>query len=764
MPSDNYDQLLDLAARLWRIDPEYWDIWGKKHVTSADTKRAILRGLGVRGETVEDLRQSIEGRHRKEWSRLSPAAMVIGQGAAVGLPLHTPVDHAQAMVRVELREESGQTRSWELALGELPEYGAAELDGRRYVRKQVALPSDLPLGYHDVQLRLGDSVQVTRLIVTPDRAYAHPALANGGKAAGIALALYGVRSERNWGCGDLRDLCSVIDWLAEDAHASFVALNPLHAIYNRRPYNTSPYLPECMFYPNFLYLDVESIEDFQTSLRAQRLWTTPATQRALAALRASQYVEYEQVSAWKLRFLRLAFVQFLREYRSRSARVRQLQQFCESEGGLLERFATYCALDEYLHRHNANLWTWPDWPAHYQDPTSPETQAFQKKHWRLVLFYSYLQWQLDRQLSAAQQHARQKGLAIGIYHDLALATDRFGADLWAQRPFFVSGCRVGSPPDDFSPKGQDWGFPPPCSEQHREDGYRLFTQSIRKNCRHSGALRIDHVMRFFRLFWIPEGASAAAGAYVRENYEDLIRILALESVRQKVVVIGEDLGTVEPFVRETLDRFGILSYRLFYFEKRPTGQFKTYDEYPARALVSSTTHDLPTLAGFWMGEDIEARRRAGMFPDEAMYDRQVAERALEKQKMLNLLFGMGLLPDYFPRSAQQVPELTGELHNAVIGFLALTPSQLLAVNQEDLTKEIAQQNLPATTWQYPNWSRKMRYTVEQLRTETAARDFVAMFRNWLGRTGRLNRVEARGFAGEGVPIRSDLGQGEPYAP
>jgi 4-alpha-glucanotransferase len=739
MHSENYSQLLDRAASLWRIDPEYWDIYGRKHITSDETKRAILQGLGVHAETAESLRASIEARRRKEWTRLAPPCMVVAQNGAVDLPLHAPAELAQEVAHIEIREESGATHSLEFALGSYPERGDADVDGCRFVRKLVPLPAGLPLGYHDVDIRLGGFEQVMRLIVAPERAYAHPALANGGKAAGIALALYGIRSARNWGAGDLRDLHGIVDWIAADAGASFIALNPLHAIYNRRPYNTSPYLPECIFYPNYLYLDVESIADFQESRHAQRLWAQPETQRQLAALRDSEYVEYEQVSAWKLRFLKLAFAGFLREHRTGSARALEFSRFLADEGDLLRRFATYCALDEYVHARNPNLWTWPDWPAPYQDPDSPETQAFRKKHWRLFLFYCYVQWQLSLQLAAAQSYAREKGLSIGLYHDLALATDRFGADLWAQRPFFAPGCRVGSPPDDFAPKGQDWGFPPPCSERHREDGYRLFTESIRKNCRYGGALRIDHVMRFFRLFWIPEGSDATAGAYVRENYEHLIRILALESVRQQVVVIGEDLGTVEPFVRETLDRFGILSYRLFYFEKRADGAFKTYSEYPARALVSSTTHDLPTLAGFWIGEDIEARRRAGMFPDDAMYRRQVADRAVEKQKVLDLLHSLGLLPAWFSTSAALVPEMTGELHNAVIGFLALTPSQLLAVNQEDLTKEIAQQNLPATTWQYPNWSRKMKYTLEELRTEPVARDFVAMFRNWLVRSGRVNR-------------------------
>ena len=174
-----------------------------------------------------------------------------------------------------------------------------------------------------------------------------------------------------------------------------------------------------------------------------------------------------------------------------------------------------------------------------------------------------------------------------------------------------TGCRVGAPPDDFAPQGQDWGFPPPNSQRHFEDGYRLFAESIRRNCRHGGALRIDHAMRLFRLYWIPEGSDATEGAYVREMSEDFVRVLALESVRNQVMVIGEDLGTVEPQIRETLGRFGILSYRLFSFEKNKDGTFHAAAEYPPQALVSSTTHDLPTLAGFWIGADIEARRKAG---------------------------------------------------------------------------------------------------------------------------------------------------------
>jgi 4-alpha-glucanotransferase len=244
-------------------------------------------------------------------------------------------------------------------------------------------------------------------------------------------------------------------------------------------------------------------------------------------------------------------------------------------------------------------------------------------------------------------------------------------------------------------------------------------------------------MRLFRLYWIPDECDATEGAYVQELTLDFVKALALESVRNHVVIVGEDLGTVEPEIRETLASFGILSSRLFYFEKIDLGGFRRHDEYPVQSLVSSTTHDLPTLAGFWTGADIEARRAAGVIGEEDVLA-QSAVRATEKQKMLDVLFEQSLIPGHFPRLAGAYPELTGELHNAVIGFLARTPSQLLAINQEDLTKEPAQQNLPGTTWQYPNWGRKMRFTVEQLRSEREAQNFSAMLRNWILTSGREN--------------------------
>ncbi len=255
-------------------------------------------------------------------------------------------------------------------------------------------------------------------------------------------------------------------------------------------------------------------------------------------------------------------------------------------------------------------------------------------------------------------------------------------------------------------------------------------------------MRIDHVMRLFRLYWIPAGCDAAHGAYVRDRADDLIRILALESVRANAVIVGEDLGTVEPEVRKTLARFGILSYRLLYFERIYSGQndgaFRPPDQYPAQALAASTTHDLATIAGFWTGEDIKARFAAGTI-DRNSCDTQQADRVHDKQRLLDALFEAGLMPVDYQRRADLIPELTGELHYAIVGFLARTPSVLLLVNQEDLTMEKNQQNLPGTTAEYPNWSLKMRWSIEDLRGLQEARDCAAMVAWWIGRTGRAMR-------------------------
>jgi len=691
------DDALRYAAERNGVQQDFWDIFGRQHFTAPETNRAILTALGFDCSSEEVLLRSVADRDASERNRGLPPVLVISENA----PLRIPGKSSAPDFDLEITTEQGQT---------LP----------IRIKNGIAQPSPrLPLGYHRARLTNARTGNEMRLIVTPDRAWLPP----NTRYAGLGITLYGLRSRRNWGVGDFHDLRDLADWAVSALHVEFIALNPLHAIHNRRPYNTSPYLPNSIYFRNFLYLDIEEVpgyEEIRYHFQDEQFCTE------LEQLRTAPTVEYEQVAALKKRALDLVF--------KATPPDGECRDWIASQGELLRCYATYCALDEHLRAKNPDLWVWPDWPEKYRDPASPEVRRFAAEHEHEILFHGWLQWNVDRQLAEVQKHARGRGMRIGLYHDLALATDRFGSDLWAQRSFYVAGCRVGSPPDDFSPTGQDWSFPPPNSRQHREDGYRLYSESIRRSMRHGGALRIDHVMRLFRLYWIPEGHDATRGAYVRDRAEDLVRILALESVRHQALIVGEDLGTVEPEVRETLARFGILSYRLLYFE-RVDGRFKTPNEYPAQALASSTTHDLPTITGFWTANDIEARLRAGTI-DHAGYETQKADRARDKQNLLDALFAARLLPENYPRQADLIPELTGELHYAITGYLAKTPSALWLVNQEDLTKEPAQQNLPGTTSEYPNWSRKMRWSIEDLNELPEAHDCAAMVAHWIEMTGR----------------------------
>ncbi len=628
------------------IELEYSDTWGHVHHASEQALQDILAALGP--EPSE--------------SGPFPATLVFFEDEPF-LPLTLPPEQSGGTVKLEFEWETGELEHHWFWLPELPQ-------------KRIPLPA-MRLGYHRLRLwavaKSGlELMGEARLIVCP-----HRARVIEQRVAGLAVTLYGLRSARNWGIGDFTDLRNLTTTFAA-AGAAFIALNPLHALPNRQPYNISPYLPECSLYRNWLYLDVE---------RSSGVVVSDTDLQEVAALRETQFVEYERVAALKLRVLRKAF--------DRQGPSPEFEQFIEQEGNFLHDYAVYAALWAHVHEGHPDIWLWTDWPEPYRDVASSAVANFAAAHSDDVRFYKFLQWQVDRQLGEAQDHALACGMKIGLYHDLALATDKYGADLWANGKFFANGARVGAPPDELAPSGQDWGFPPPNRDVHRANGYELFAQSIRKNARHGGALRIDHVMRFFRLFWIPEAMTAQDGTYVRDYAEDLIRILTLESARGRFIVIGEDLGTVPPGTRERLGEAGILGYRVLWFEKDySVGRLRAPHEYPTHAAVSTTTHDLPTLAGFFAGRDIEARKAAGLV-NEAEYQQQWASRKADIEQASRAFAQAG-----FPFDA--------------VGYVLSTPTTVAIINQEDLTGETEQQNLPATTWEHPNWRRKMKIAVEDL--------------------------------------------------
>jgi 4-alpha-glucanotransferase len=367
---------------------------------------------------------------------------------------------------------------------------------------------------------------------------------------------------------------------------------------------------------------------------------------------------------------------------------------------------------------------WQDWPEAYRDPNSPEVEAFRRSHLEEVLFYQYLQWVAAEQLHDIADRSRKLGMTIGLYRDLALGSDRSSSDAWSFQHVVALDADCGAPPDAFAPEGQNWGLPPFNPERLRAAAYRPFIEVLQKNLQYGGALRLDHVMALFRLFWIPRGLPPGAGAYVQYPAEDLLSILALESVRRQVVIVGEDLGTVPDTVRERLARSRVLSYRVFYFERRQDGDWKEPPAYPEQAVAVATTHDLPTLAGFWKGEDIRLRGRLGFYRDSDSLQQALLEREADKAKIIAALTADGLLP----ADAGSFHEMTPALCQSIHAYLARTPSWIVLIALEDALGELAQANLPGTVDGHPNWCRKLSISLEDLRRNRRLRQLVTDLR------------------------------------
>ncbi len=735
MTHDEND-ILALAER-HGVELEYEDTWGRIHRTSEETAKKILTAKSAypaerriepeswtyvadRGDPEERIAWTFEPRESIEGSRPE----------RIELTISGPGDD-----RASRRSDYS---------GDHIEIEWDNLTGR--ARISVPMPEEpLPIGDYRVSPRIegGDrsAEREGALIVCPKRAYMLGEPAAPTRIAGVGVALYGLRSERNWGIGDFTDLIALLDWAKDEAHVDFVGLNPLHALFNRRPYNISPYMPSSRFFHNFIYLDITALPEFEESSDARSFAESPETLERIERLRTAALVDYEGCAGLKLEVLRKVFRSFMDRGRRNDysdPRWTEFSRYVDEQGDYLHRYAIFCTLEEHFRTTGEPIYVWTEWPAEYHDPESEAVELFAEERKDDVLFWKYVQWRTESQLARCQEYALDKGMLIGLYHDEALAVDHNGADSWAFNELFHEGFRVGAPPDAFAPQGQDWGFAPPNRDKLREAAYEPFRRKLRANCKYGGALRIDHVMQIHRLFWIPDGRKPADGVYVRDSERDLLNVIALESLRNETIIIGEDLGTVPPRFRERLMDKGVLSYRLFYFERDQGNNLIPYHRYPERALVSVTTHDLPTLAGFWTGRDIDLRRRLGLLNEEAERDFR-ADRTDHKAKIIERLVRDGVLPDHTAHAAWESPFPTEDLHNAVLRFLFNTPSRMVIINQEDVFLDERQQNLPGTTTENNNWVTKMRYSIEQLRNDPDALRFAQRFRDRLEESGRASR-------------------------
>ncbi|MCU0803922.1 MAG: 4-alpha-glucanotransferase [Burkholderiales bacterium] len=694
----------------------YHDIWGAYHETDATTALALLAAMDLaRGE--DDAAAGLARLDDAAFGRTLPPVAVFDVAAApYGFPIAVPVAEAHRELRWTLDLATGER--WDAPL--VP--AALEPDGERVVagiarrRYRFQWRDRLPVGVHRFSLldRDGEVLGTMALAIAPSRCHQPDALLAGERAWGLSVQLYSVRSQRNWGLGDFTDLAHVVE-IAAGLGADAVGLNPLHALFPDQPDRSSPYSPSSRLFLDVLYLDVEALPEFAECDEVRGIVHGETFQTRLAALRRSELVNYPGVARAKLDVLAKLYAHFrARHVAGRTDHAQAFEAFAAERGEALQQFALFHALEAHFRAESPTPHGPVAWPDDYRDPSSGAVAAFARAHEAEVDYHAWLQWHCERQLARAAARARELGMSIGLYLDLAVSVAPDGADAWRWRDSFALGVGVGAPPDDFNPKGQDWGLPPFDPFRLREDAYRPFRETLAANMRHAGALRIDHVMSLMRLYWVPAGASPADGAYVHYPLADLASILALESVANRCLVIGEDLGTVPDEVRAVLARLGILSYRLLYFEQDDEARFKRPSAYPADALVAATTHDLPTLAGWWVAHDLALRERLNLFPTAALRARQIAARPRERVELLAALAREGLLPDAAADPAR-VPPMTPELAAAIEVFLARTPAKLVMVQPEDVFGQREQANLPGTTHEHPNWCRKLDVPLERWR-------------------------------------------------
>jgi (1->4)-alpha-D-glucan 1-alpha-D-glucosylmutase len=699
---------LETWCERYGIAAGYDDAWGTARRTPEQTKLALLRAMGLDVSATANDASGVEF-DRKPGTPLPPVVVADEGAGHLVLPLASP-GNAYASVEWQIDLETGDVLKGVVDAQTALSGGDGTSDGDRACVLQLPLPPTC--GYH--RLTLYDqathvALASTRLIITPSHCYTPPLLAGGGRIWGLALQLYALRSHRNWGIGDFTDLSNAVA-VAAAAGADFVGLNPLHAWFPARPEAASPYSPSNRAALNVLYLDVEAVADFAHCKPARARVYTPSFQSALARLRAVDHVDYAGVAKLKLGILALLYEDFRDNELGADPgeRGRAFRDFQRERAPSLRLQGLFDALQEHLAATTGHCSGWPAWPAEYRPPSATDDDELYRRHADRAEYFQYLQWQAELQLAAASEHARACGLAVGLYGDFAVGADAGGAETWSQAAVYAPEMHIGAPPDDFNLGGQDWGLPPMLPHRLQSAGYAPFITVLRAAMRHAGALRIDHVMALMRLFWVPEGAAPVDGAYVAYPFSEMLGIVALESQRNRCLVIGEDLGTIAPGIRAALAAAAVLSYRPLYFERTAEGRFAAADQYPRQALVTVGTHDLPTLTAFWTGRDIATRRRLRLYPDDRVQTAQVAARASDRARLLQALEHAGLLA-----AAGASRRMTVELMLSVHRFLARTPSMIMAVQLEDVFGQDTQVNLPSTTEdQYPNWRRKLSVPVE----------------------------------------------------
>lgn len=714
----------DAIARLARIHgvADSWlDYRGRPREVTLESRAAILAAMGVDASDAFAATRALQQQEVLRWTRMAPPVCVSTIGDPIRLTVTTPRAVRAKQASWTLLLEDGARRSGEIAVASLTAVETGEADGQAFTRHALELAA-APLGYHTLTLTLDTGMSAdVRIIVTPERCYESPAIRAGQRIWGIAVQLYSLRSGRNWGVGDFRDLRELVE-LAAPMGCGVIGLNPLHALMPANPAHISPYSPSSRLFLNVLYIAVEDIAEYAECAAARERVAQPEFQATLRELRATKNVDYVRAAAAKFEVLRLLYAHFRAEHLARDTpHAQEFRAFMHSQGEPLHLHAIYDALDAHWRLQGPQYWGWPSWPEEYRDPTSTAVNRFARERVEDVEYYAWLQWLADLQLSATQHAARARGMALGLYGDVAVGANPAGSETWSNRHLYLQGASIGAPPDALALKGQDWGIPPQNPEELRAQQYRPFVSLVANNMHDVAALRFDHVMTLYRLWWVPRGHLSKDGTYVLYPLDDLIAILALESHRNQCVVIGEDLGTVPEAMTRAMERYHVYHYKVLLFEQTASGQFKPPSAYTNSALAAVTTHDLPTLRGWWEEHDLHLRDRLDLYPSQEFKTQAHEQRAADRNELVKALAGAGL---WRWSEHEALPSYSAAFSRAVHAFLGLSNANIALIQIEDLIGMADPVNVPGTDTEHANWQRKVTLNTADIFAQQDVRDIL----------------------------------------
>jgi 4-alpha-glucanotransferase len=702
--------LIERLARLHGIGDAYHDYRGELRYFSLETKQELLRAMGCAVDDPAALASELSRLEVQLWRRFLPPVAVT-HSERIGVDVNVTAREFGSTLLWSVRFEDGTRRDGVTSTADCAEIWRGEVEGSWITRRRLELPFDLPAGYHALEAKIaGGASAHCLLIVSPPQCYEPAAVVSGRRLWGMAVQLYTLRSGDNWGVGDFNDLQTLIRWAASHG-AGFVGLNPLHALAPADPGRSSPYSASSRHFLNVLYIAVPRVPEFQECAAARERLAEPAIAERLRDLRSGEWVDYQGVADLKFDILALLYREFCdRHLAAATARARAFRAFVAAGGLLLQNHARFDALDRYFRATLRAASGWLSWPAEYRDVNGSAAGEFAVAHPREVEFYAYLQWLAHEQLCDAQVLARELGMPIGLYGDYAVGANPSGSETWEDQISYRMGAEIGAPPDPLALMGQGWGIPPQDPIVMQSQSLRGFVRLIRNNMRYYGALRLDHVMSLFRLWWVAAGRSPSEGAYVHYPLQQLLTVLSLESARSGCLVVGEDLGVVPDEMRQAMPDFGLYHYKVLLFEKLE-GRFRRPEEYTRRALATATTHDMPTLRSYWEGRDIELRRRLNLYPSDEIERDVVRERECDRELLLAALAEQGLRPQ---RPATSQDAFTAELAQALHLYLARSATVMVAVQIEDLLGMTEPVNVPGTDKEYPNWQRKITADIEDM--------------------------------------------------